>query len=532
MAKFNHGATKPAVTSPVVTARQPSGSTHEGAPGYARDVRSELFLLAVTNMVGEQTFYEKASTRDNRYTALIHQAATLDPVWTANLLRWLRGDANMRSAALVGAAEFVHARLTPGVEPVTDPTATNRAVINSVLQRADEPGELLAYWTSQHGRALPKPVKRGISDAVGRLYTERNLLKYDTDSKGYRFGDVIDLVHPAPVADWQGDLFAHALDRRHGRDNEIPPSLQVLIRNTALRAAAAEDPGVLLHAPVLKDAGMTWEDVLSIAGSKVDKAKLWEALIPSMGYMACLRNLRNFDEAGVSDAVAATVAARLSDPEQVARSRQLPMRFLSAYRAAPSLRWAYPLEQALSHCLANLPAMPGRTLIMVDTSGSMHASFSKDGTLMRWDAAVLFGVALAQRCAQAEVVSFSNGTAVFPVQQGESLLKALERWRTAGFFFGGGTATAAAVQRHFANHDRVVVLTDEQAGYGYGGDVNTVVPQGTPMVTFNLAGYQYGHAPSGTGNRVTVGGLTDQAFRMIPLLESGRSGSWPWADQG
>ena len=57
--------------------------------------------------------------------------------------------------------------------------------------------------------------------------------------------------------------------------------------------------------PALAAAGMTWEDVLSLAGSTVDKAALWTALIPSMGYMALLRNLRNFDEAGVPDEVAA-----------------------------------------------------------------------------------------------------------------------------------------------------------------------------------------------------------------------------------
>jgi hypothetical protein len=245
-----------------------------------------------------------------------------------------------------------------------------------------------------------------------------------------------------------------------------------------------------------------------------------------MGYMALLRNLRGFDEAGVDDEAAASVAAKLSDPAQVARSRQLPMRFLSAYRAAPSLRWAYPLEVALGHSLANVPALPGRTLVLIDTSGSMHAGFSRDGTLMRWDAATLFGLALANQCADADVVSFSDSTKVFPQRQGESVLAALQRWKQDGFFLGCGTSTAKAIRQHFAGHDRVVVLTDEQAA---GGSVDTAVPATVPMITFNLAGYRYGHAPSGGPNRVTIGGLTDQAFRMIPAVENGLSGRWPWS---
>src|SRR5690606_37108135 len=137
------------------------------------------------------------------------------------------------------------------------------------------------------------------------------------------------------------------------------------------RAAAAERPERLLDPEALRRAGMTWEDVLSLVGSRVDKARLWEALIPSMGYMALLRNLRNFDQAGVSDEIAGQVAARLADPQEVVRSRQFPFRFLAAHRNVPSLRWGYALEKALQHSLAAVPELPGRTLILVDRSGSM-----------------------------------------------------------------------------------------------------------------------------------------------------------------
>jgi hypothetical protein len=520
MAKFNATKIKAAVTTVITSEQRPSGRTHQGGAGYARDAKSELFLLAVTNMVGEATFYEPAGDRDSRYAQLIRGAAVTDTVWVTGFLGWLRDSANMRSASLVGAAEAAKAMVDAGV-----PGA--RQLIASVLHRADEPGELLAYWTTRYGRAIPKPVKRGIADAIGRLYTEYALLKYDTASRGFRFADVIELVHPTPAADkpWQGELFKSALDRRHNRDNVT--ELPMLARNAALRADAQADPSVLLDPDALKAAGMTWEDVLSLAGSQVDKARLWESAIPSMGYMALLRNLRNFDEAGVSDQVAATVAARLSDPAQVERSRQMPMRFVSAYRAAPSLRWAYPLENALGLCLRNVPALPGRTLVLVDTSGSMSTGFSKDGTLMRWDAAALFGIALAQRCAAADVVSFSTTTKVFPMKRGESLLKSLERWKSRGYFIGGGTNTAQSLKAHFAGHDRVIVLTDEQAAYAH-GNVDSAVPATVPLITFNLAGYRLGHAPSGTGLRITVGGLSDQAFRMIPLLESGHNGTWPW----
>ncbi|NUP31904.1 MAG: TROVE domain-containing protein, partial [Streptomycetaceae bacterium] len=64
MAKFNTRAARPAARGPVTTTG--TTATYEGGAAYTRDVKSDLVLLAVTNMVGEDTFYESAGDRDNR----------------------------------------------------------------------------------------------------------------------------------------------------------------------------------------------------------------------------------------------------------------------------------------------------------------------------------------------------------------------------------------------------------------------------------------------------------------------------------
>ena len=543
MSKFNTGTTRSAVFSPVQSEALPSGRTFEGGPGHARSTQSELFLLAVTNMVGERTFYEEGGKRDERFASLGRAATIQDADWTARFLRWLRSEANMRTASIVGAAEFVAARREAGLPGM------DRQVVDSVLQRADEPGEFLAYWMSTYGRTIPTSVKKGISDAIWRLYNERSFLKWDSDARGLRFADVISLVHPTgslkdtkskPIADtWRGVLYEHILDDRHGNADAHPTGLATLRARARLMSLSPSARRSRIKEPmadeVLRDAGMTWESVAGWLQGPMD-AYAWQAVIPSMGLMALTRNLRNFDEAGVPDAIAKQVAERLADPAEVVKSRQLPMRFLSAYRAAPSLRWAWALEQAITHSLANVPALGGRTLILVDTSSSMNDGFSKDGTLKRWDAAAVFGVALGSRCADAEVVSFSSAqyyhhdpagakTKAFPLRAGESLLKSVERWKSDGYFLGGGTDTPGALRKHFAGHDRVVILTDEQAGHG---GVDDAIPASVPLYTWNLAGYQHGHAPSGSRNRHTFGGLSDRAFTMLPLLEAGQSASWPF----
>ncbi|MFC4116516.1 TROVE domain-containing protein [Nonomuraea zeae] len=519
MAKFNRAGARAAVTSPVTTERAPTGRTHEGAPGYVRDAKGELFLLAVSNMVGEDTFYERAGERDARYRALVHQVAVEDGEWLARFLPWLRGTANLRSAPIVAALEAVRARLAAGEHGL------NRQLVDTVLQRADEPGEALAYWTSAYGRAIPKPVKRGVADAVRRLYTERSLLKYDTAGRAFRFGDVIELVHPAPdpAKPWQGALFEHALDRGHGRGADVPDALPVVAARARLMAASVRERRELL--PDVGGAGVTWEALAGWLQGPMDAAA-WEAIIPDMGYMSLLRNLRSFDAAGIAGEVAGRVAARLTDPAEVAASRQLPFRFYSAYRNAPSPRWGRALDRALTLATANVPAFAGRTLVLVDTSASMSSgSIARRSTVTPVQAAALFGVTLAARGDRVDLYGFADGVFLHPVAAGGSVLAEIDRFCARVGEVGHGTRIAESVRRTYAGHDRVVIVSDMQT---MRGGVSESVPERVPVYGFNLGGYRTAAMPAGGWNRHEFGGLSDATFRLIPLLEAGTNADWPF----
>lgn len=541
MSKFNKsGVTGGRITSPTsaikTVSRTPNATTYEGGAAFTRDVKSELFQLAVVNMVGEQTFYESAGDRDSRYVTLVRQATLDDPEWTGRFLGWLRSTANMRSASLVGAAEFTKARLDAKL------AGTSRGVVASVLQRADEPAELLAYWTSRYGKAIPKPIKRGVADAAEQLYTEYSLLKYDTGSHDWRFADVIDLTHPTPKAPWQSALFTHALDRRHGRDSRdsIIGALPMIVANVNLRTqVAAGEYSSLLNHDLLRDAGMTWEDALSLAGSKVDKGKLWNAMIPSMGYMALLRNLRNFDEVGISREAVAHVIARLSNSDEVARSRQFPYRFLSAYLAAPSDRWKQALNDALAYSMAHIPELPGKTLVLVDTSASMRTPVSAKSKIRAIEAAALLGVALTHRNTapngrgQVDLVGFADRAFRHDISRGGSVLGEVDRFTRRVGEVGHGTDMWGALRQTFKDHDRVFLVTDMQTvadRYGHGGvGADGIVPRDVPVYGFNLGGYNTtAYAAGSAANRHEFGGLNDATLRAIPLLEAGEDAGWPF----
>jgi len=553
MSKFNRGPVRAAASSPVVSGPGPSGRTALGAPGYAREGQSELFLLAACNLPGERAFHEGRDARVKRYRHLVREMAAADPAWTAGLLGWLRGDGNLRLAPVIGAAEFTWARRDEaGTGREVGVATFPRPVVDSVLQRADEPGELTAYWLANYGRKMPIGLKRGLADGIHRLYNEFALLKYDTDEAAVRFGDVIELVNPRyhrrAYGTWREALYRYAIERRHDRGNPVPEVLATIRRRHALMAMPEGARRAWLNRPEatqdLRDAGMTWEALAGwLQGPMTREA--WTAAIPMMGLGALAKNLRNFDQAGVPDSVAAEVAAKLADPDRVARSRLFPFRFLAAYRHAPSLRWGWPLEQGLGHSLANVPALAGRTLVLVDRSPSMwHQNMSEHSDMSWADGAAVFAAAIALRAAHADLVEFwgqdtgRGVNAAVRFTQGESVLKLVERLTTGQW----GTDIPTAVRQHFraGYHDRVVIVTDEQTSPGYlpsnchfaGGMPSTriddLIPRHVPVYLWNFGGYKTGGLPSGGGNRHTMGGLTDNAFRLIPILEASHDATWPW----
>jgi len=577
MARQNTRTTKVRAHTPLSTSPAVDTRTYEGAPAFTKSTLTDLFTLATTDFGGEATFYETGDTRRDRYRDLIHAATATDPGWVADMLPWLRNAANMRANPLIGAIEFGRAldalacdyiphpddvdrgrRHIDGVRyvgPAGELRCVNHAVpgsrrlsprgtLGETLRRADEPGEAVAYWTAHYGRKMPMWFKRGVGDAAIALWTERAVLKYDSDSAAWRMGDVLELCHPNDanagaqrMRPYQADLFAWLLADRHNRDEaKTPPETLPMIRARAeLMALSVADRRAVLRTPEwLSEAGMTWESLAGWLQGPMDR-EAWEAIIPTMGIMAITRNLRNFDQAGVSDDVAATVALRLMNADEISRSRMFPFRFLSAYLAAPSDRWRHPLGVALRHSALNVPAFPGRTLVAIDVSGSMSATLSEKSSVERWKVGALFAAVVAHRNGHGavDVVAFATNSAKVDITHGGSILRDVETFGSVfrknyedgwGGKIGHGTNTAAAVQRHYAGHDRVIVMTDDQSR---DGDPGSVIPANVDLFTFDLAGYDRASTATAPHRHLTSG-FSDKGWDLIARADRGLDSGWPW----
>src|SRR6201993_1329874 len=122
-------------------------------------------------------------------------------------------------------------------------------------------------------------------------------------------------------------------------------------------------------------------------------------------------------EAGVDEAL---VLAALSS---MGTARVLPFRFVAAARYAP--QWEEPLEQAMLKSVAGQRKLAGRTVVLVDVSGSMTAPLSRRSEMQRTDAAYGLAVRVREIAEKAAVYSFSDRVVEVPARRGFALRDAI-----------------------------------------------------------------------------------------------------------
>jgi 60 kDa SS-A/Ro ribonucleoprotein len=372
--------------------------THEGASAKAITPEQALRRSVLACMLWEDEFYEEGVQIAGRIRELVPK---VDAAKVAALAVEAREAMKLRHVPLLLVREM--ARHT-----------THRALVaqtlTRVIQRADELSEFMAiYWAD--GRApLSGQVKKGLAAAFTK-FDEYALAKYDRAGV-VRLRDVLFLCHAKPVDADQAGLWRRLIEGH-------------------------------LFTPD------TWEVALSGGG---DKRAHWERLLAErkLGALAILRNLRNMKDAGVNEE-AITHALSAMKTERV-----LPFRFLAAARYAPQFEEA--LEQAMYKAIAGREKFAGRTVLLVDTSGSMDAPLARRSEMLRMDAACGLAVLLREVCEAVEVYSFSDKLVRVPSRRGFALRDAIVSSQPHG-----GTQLGHALSSLREAYDRIIVITDEQS---------------------------------------------------------------------
>jgi len=420
--------------------------THEGAPARHISPEAQLRRSVLACLLWESQFYEDGVEIAGRIAELVPKVA---PEKVAALAIEGRKRMKLRHAPLLLVREMARHK-------------THRALVSEtlagVIQRADELAEFVAiYW--KDGRVpLSGQVKKGLAAAFPK-FDEYQLAKYDR-AGAIKLRDVLFLCHAKPLDEGQAELW------------------KKLIAGS-------------LSAPD------TWEVALS---SGADKREAWERLLRErkLGALALLRNLRNMRDANVDESLVVSALASMS------AARVLPFRFLAAARYAP--RWEDALEKAMLKCVAETEKLPGKTIVLVDVSGSMTAPLSRRSEMQRTDAAYGLAVLLREIAEKVAVYSFSNDLVEVPSRRGFALRDAIDTSQAHSATYLGQAVEKLNRKESF---DRLIAITDEQA------HDRVPAPNGKGYV-INVASYKNG---VGYGKWMHIDGWSEAVVDYIRELE-------------
>jgi hypothetical protein len=381
--------------------------TYEGAPAAVITDEQALRRSVLACMLWEDEFYESGVTIAERIRTLVPK---VEAAKVAALAVEARTKMKLRHVPLLLVREM--ARLP-----------THRALVAEtlvqVIQRADELAEFLAIYWAEGKEPLSGQVKKGLAAAFTR-FDEYALAKYDR-ANAVRLRDVLFLCHAKPV-----DAAQAALWKR-------------------LIAGELATPD-------------TWEVALSAGGvTGADKRANWERLLleRKLGALALLRNLRNMHSAGVDEALVLTAL------DAMRTERVLPFRFLAAARYAP--QWEDGLERAMFRAVSGAERLPGRTVLLVDVSGSMVAPLSRKSQMLRTDAAYGLAVLLREVAEKVVVYTFSGAARRIAPRRGFALRDAMEASMPHGGTNLGAALAFVEGEAVREPYDRIVVITDEQS---------------------------------------------------------------------
>lgn len=424
--------------------------THEGAIVFAPSVQEELERTVLACLLWEDSFYESGQSIHDRIVGLVPK---VKPEVVYEIAVRARTQYNLRHVPLLVAK--VMAGVNTHKHLVAD-------LLEEVIRRPDELAEFLAIYWSKGRCPISNQVKKGLARAFCK-FDEYQLAKYNRD-KDVKLRDVMFMVHPKPIDKAQEALFKRLVD-----DTLKTPD--------------------------------TWEVNLSKKGA--DKRAVWEGMLAEkkLGSMALVRNLRNMEEAGVSN-------ANIKKALKEARSdKMFPYRFISAAQMAP--RFEPELETMMFNNLASIEKMPGKTVLLVDVSGSMSwTKITERSQMDRLDAACGLAMMTREICEDVEIYAFESSVHHVPARRGFALRDNLKRWT-------GGTNIGAAVQhvnKTESDMDRLIIITDEQSSDRM---VNPLKDK--PGYILNVASYQNGVGAK--NGWTTITGWSEASLRYIQELE-------------
>ncbi len=469
-------------------------TNRSGHAAYRLDDRTKLVTMALTTMLREPKYY--GDTTDDMIQLAESLCERGEGEFVAKLAVWARTEGNLRSVshALIAVVSY-HCSGEGFIRPAT------RAIAS---MRGDDGTEILATYKALYGDKVrwPHAIQRGVRDAL-EVEKPFAVAKYQSKNREYKLRDSLRVTHPNAVredtTDAMGECVAGTLGMPKG-----------------------------------------WETELSERGNTKE---VWDELIREnrLGTMAKLRNLRNMMMAGAD---IEPVLETFRSEEAIRKSRLLPFRFHSAYEelrmaGVASTKVTRALDAAMANACANVDRLPGRTAVLIDTSGSMDQAVSRKSVTSCRDIAAVLGAMATHISDDAWVCGFEWDAKVIPMT-GTSIMADMAMVSDSGGATNMGAAFDLLIDSGF-DADRVIVLSDNECnvegGRQYAWWSSRYVESGRKTIQSRLERYRrkVGHDVwchaidlQGYGTSQFLGpkvqviaGWNDNVLRFVSMAENG-----------
>ena len=422
--------------------------THEGGSAVGASAEKLLERAVSCCMLWEDSFYEDGQEIAKRIESYV---GYVEPQKCVEIAVRCREKMLLRHAPLLIAVAMLkfpaHRKLV-------------RELLPKIIWRPSEMLETLAIYWKDGKRPIAAQLKNALRDTFGK-FNEYQFAK-TPDNKAIKLRDLMRLVHPKPES-----------------------GKEVLYKNIIAGTLPPAD---------------TWEVALS-AGN--DKKHTWNRLIAEgkLGALALFRNLRNMIEADVDHDV---IRKAILDADV---SKLIPFQMISAAIHAP--QFEPQIEQLMFSRLGEMRKLKGKTILLVDVSGSMSSPISDKSERRRCDVAASMAMICRELCEDGYIFIFNDRMGSVPPRRGFALRDLICGTINGGTFLGGALE---ALRKMFRGKEvaRTIVVTDEQSA-------DVVGPPLGLGYMIDVAGYQNG---VGYGKWTRISGWSDSVFEFITKLES------------
>jgi len=474
------------------------------APAFAYTPRHQLAQLVATGCLGH-TFHADAQAQLGSVLGL---AAQLEPEFVAKTALHARQAGHMKDMPALLAA-------TLAVRDV--------ALLARVFGRVVDNGKMLRNFvqilrSGVTGRkSLGSRPKKLVQQWL--LSASEQLLLQASVGNAPSLADVVKMVHPKPDEAGRAAWFAWLIGKPFD-ESALPPATQAFERfKRALgRGEAAGMPDVPFQM-------LTALPLSTAQWAQIARAGSWQMV---------RQNLNTFARHGVFEqpGLVEAIAAKLRDPQAVARARVMPYQLLSAFKAAgegvpAAVRDA--LQDAMELALANVPSFDGRVVVCPDVSGSMSSALtghrgSATSVVRCIDVAALVSAAVLRRNPTARVLPFEQAVVKLSLNGRDSVMTNAQALAAIG---GGGTncsAPLALLNRERAAVDVVILVSDNESWVDAGrpGSTQTLreweaLKQRNPHAKLVCVDLQPGATTQAAERHdiLNVGGFSDAVFTLV-----------------